>query len=284
MVDDYAGREARRWSRLFKETGAGAGLGNSAELRRSAQGLQPALERLSALLRRRGIAVPVSALAALLAGGRAATASAAVLAQRALESAPTAAAGGSVMAARWFAAALPCRRSRCRLDVWRSRSGVVGGRIARSEQQRRAAAHQPLLPQRTAAALTSMPFSARCAAWKRQATILPLSRNSRRACGYAPEAVAPVVQVLHTRRWGPDTQRVAQACFHRWAQFDIDAAWRDLFSPDFLGAATKTVFADLDALPPGNPERLVAMFNDLPQATASSGFGHICLHRRAARH
>ena len=99
-----------------------------------------------------------------------------------------------------------------------------------------------------------------------------------------PDAVAPVVQVLRTRRWGEDTQRVAQACFHRWAQLDIDAAWREVFAPDFLGAATKTVFAVIDALPPGNPERLVAMFNDLPQNTASSAFGYISLHRRTTRH
>ena len=272
-VDELPARDRALVVRRYMENQSwreiGADLGRSEDAARMA--LQPALEKLASLLRRKGIAVPVPALAALLTFGRGSDAAAAAsLAKGAMTAVPAASAGRAALA--WWPAAACLVAGAAGGWVWgapvpekaiTTASPVVAAASRGSPSEdvvvadgdhfdleavlsalRRleASGNDPAVIAQLAAALVDMP----------------------------PEAIAPVVQVLRTRRWGEDSQRVAQACFHRWAQIDVDAAWCEVFAPDFLGAATKTASAVLDALSPGNPARLVAMFNDLPQAT--SGF------------
>ncbi|HWB04548.1 MAG TPA: sigma-70 family RNA polymerase sigma factor [Verrucomicrobiales bacterium] len=248
----------------------GEAIGRSEDSARMALG--PALNRLARVLRKRGIAVPVPALAAVLSasGNLTGEVCAASLTKAALAGSSTA-----PVSAWWSGAAA----------AWLSTAAcLVAGTVAgyRFTDPGSAAPAEVASVPSGAAPVTASARAASVEAGFDLAAVLDGLRalkpsgndvefivHLRAALLKMPPGALPqVLAAMRKRTWGEDSRGVVAAFFYRWAVLDIESAWAASRDPDFLGAVSNTTRALLQGAPSDDPAMFVRLINTLPETEA----------------
>lgn len=244
----------------------GESIGRSGDSARMALG--PALNRLARVLRKRGVAIPVPALAAVLtaSGNLTGEISAASLTKTALADSSTApvSAWWSGTAAAWLSTAA------CLV------AGTVAG-YRFTDPGSAAPAEVASVPSGAAPVTTSTKAASADAGFDLAAVLdrlraLKPSGNDAESIVHLrsallkmpPGALPQVLATIRKRTWGEDSRNVAAAFFYRWAVLDTESAWAASRDPDFLGATLKTTRALLQGTQADDPAMFVRLINTLP--------------------
>jgi RNA polymerase sigma-70 factor (ECF subfamily) len=248
----------------------GSALGRSEDAARMALG--PALERLANVLRRRGVAVPRTALTALLseAVSSRAPAAAAGLVRETLRALPSGAAHGWRSGTTTWLGTAACALFGTLAGYWLTPvTGATGAtpRVNRIASGSRASADA--VPRAETFDLAGLLEELR--------TLQPAGNDPakvvrlRALCMQMPlEAVPRILAVLRTKQWSGDTRLVASAFFERWGFFQPEAACAMSVSPDFAGTTHEATGAVLRGMNTGDPQRIITVINTFPDEQDSS--------------
>ncbi|HWB01707.1 MAG TPA: sigma-70 family RNA polymerase sigma factor [Verrucomicrobiales bacterium] len=245
-------------------------LGRSEDAARMAMG--PALERLTNLLRRRGVVVPLTALTTLLseAGNSSVPAATAGFVRETVSTLPPSTTlswrtGGAAwlgtaacavfgtLAGYWFMPVTDAAEASPRANRISAGNRQSSSASSRAEAFDLAGLLEELR--------TLQPSGNDPAKVVRLRAIL-----ARMPLGAIPQVLA----ILRTRQWSGDTRLVASAFFERWGFFEPEAACAAAVSPDFAGTIREATAAVLRGMNPDDLQRVVTVINTFHDGMDSS--------------